>query len=145
MTAPLVDKLFGNVRFKRGVDTIYEFLVNEEKIFSYQWNLFTLGLVYGILHKKSVHSKNRTGVIEIGTISDRHIQDVLCMCYLILDDGRPAQEIHEELWDYADGGVTELYNLYKESKTFNLPNLIRDSEELWSMRVKDLQNINLKK
>ncbi len=144
MTEPLVDKLFGNMRFKRGLDTIYEYLVNEEKVFTYQWNLFALGLVYGILHKKTVQSKSRTGITEIKTISDRHIQDLLCMCYLILDDGRPAQEIYEQMWDYADGGVTELYNMYNESKTFNLPNLIRDSEKLWASRVKDLQNINLK-
>ena len=100
--------------------------------------------MYGILHKKTLHSKSRVGVLEISTISDRHIQDLLCMCYLILDDGRPAQEIYEEMWDYADGGVTELYNMYNESDTFNLPSLIRDSEKLWDSRVKDLQNINLK-
>ena len=144
MTTPLVDKLFGNVRFKRGLDTIYTYFVKNEKIFSNQWNLLAFGLVYGILHEKSLHSKSRVGVMEISTISDRHIQDLLCLCYLILDDGRPAQEIHEQMWDYADGGVTELYNMYNESNTFNLPNLIRGSEELWVKRIKDLQNINLK-
>ena len=83
--------------------------------------------------------------MEISTISDRHIQDILCMCYLILDDGRPSAEIYEQMWDYADGGVTELNKMYTASKTFNLPSLIRDSEELWVKRVTDLQNINLEK
>ena len=144
MTTELVDDLFGNIRFKRGLDTIYTYFVKNENIFSNQWNLFAFGLVYGILYEKSLHSKNRAGVLEISTISDKHVQDLLCLCYLILDDGRPSAEIHEQMWDYADGGVTELYNMYNESNTFNLPSLIRDSEKLWTNRIKDLQNINLK-
>ena len=144
MSSPLVDKLFENQRFKRGLQNIYDYFILEEKIFTNQWNLFSFGLVYGILYKKTVQSNNRVGVMEIKTISDRHIQDILCMCYLILDDGRPAKEIYEQMWDYADGGVTELYKMFNESKTIDLPSLIRDSEKLWINRVKDLQNINLK-
>lgn len=144
MSSELVEKLFENQRFKRGLQNIYDYFILEETIFTNQWNLFAFGLVYGILHKKTVQSNNRVGVMEIKTISDRHIQDILCMCYLILDDGRPAKEIYEQMWDYADGGVTELYKMFNESKTINLPSLIRDSEKLWINRVKDLQNINLK-
>ena len=43
---------------------------------------------------------------------------------------------------YADGGIIALNEIFKESKSITLANLIRESEELWNERVKDLNNIN---
>ena len=135
----------GNLRLKHGLPTMYEYLVVEEKLFTNMWNLYTFGLVYGILFKKIKKNSNRTSLTTITTISDHHIKDILSICYYMLDDGRPTNEIYNEMCDYSDGGVTELYKIFKENKTFNLPNLVRDAEKLWEERVKDLQNINLKK
>jgi len=139
----LASKLFQFTRFKRGLDTVYEILVDQEKLFTNQWNLLTLGLVYGILYDKKLENKNRKGIIEITSISDRHIQDILCICYLILDDGRPPKEIYELMWDYADGGVQEIYGMYNETKNIDIANIIRDAEKRWNERVHSLHNINL--
>ena len=41
--------------------------------------------------------------------------------------------------------VLALNEIYKVHKSFTIPDLIRDAEQLWEERVKDLQNINLTK
>ena len=45
--------------------------------------------------------------------------------------------------EYADGGVLALNEIFKVHKSFTIPDLIRDAEELWKERAKELQNINL--
>ena len=135
---------FGTLRLMSGVPTIYASLVETDKLFNSGFHLFTFGLVYGILHNKKEQNK-RTGFVPVATISDNQIKDVLSICYLLLNDGRTTKEIFNEMCEYADGGVTIINQIYKENKSFTLPNLIRDAEELWNKRVKDLQNINLAK
>ena len=49
----------------------------------------------------------------------------------------------EEMHEYADGGVLALNEIFKVHKSFTIPDLIRDAEELWKERAKELQNINL--
>ncbi len=135
----------GIKRLKHGLPTIYEYLVEEEKLFTNQWNLLVFGMVYGILiNKKEVISK-RVTLGPIATISDHHIKNMLDLCYMILNDGRSEDEIYKEMCDYADGGVKELDKIFKENGSFNLPSLIRDAEKMWEQRVHELQNINLKK
>lgn len=141
----LSEKYFSNTRFKKGLALAYETLCGKDdgKLFLNQWDLFTFGLVYGILFNRTFKSSNRVGVVEIKSISDRHIQDIICICYLILDDGSSPESIMEKIWDYADGGVQELYQMYNDYGIIDLPNLIRDAEELWNEKVKSLNNINL--
>ena len=65
------------------------------------------------------------------------------ICYDILNDGRDTKDIFNEMCDYADGGVLALNEIFKVHKSFTIPDLIRDAEELWKERAKELQNINL--
>jgi hypothetical protein len=141
----LSEKFFSNTRFKKGFSLAYDTLCGKEsdKLFPNQWDLFTFGLVYGILFDKTLHISKRIGVVEISNISDKQIQDVICICYLILDDGSGPESIMEKIWDYADGGVKAIYEMYNDYGIIDLPNLIRDAEELWNEKVKSLSNINL--
>ena len=134
-------------RMKIGVPTIYNYLVNsdDENLFSNKFNLLCFGMVYGILTNKKIITQKRTALGPIMDISDPHIRDMFDFCYMILDDGRNKDEIITEMYDYADGGVTALNKIYEENGSFNLPSLIRDAENIWKNRVKDLQNINLRK
>ena len=135
---------FKNLRLQYGNPTIYEYLVVEEKLFTDRYHLWSFALVYGILHNKKEKNK-RSAFIPLTQISDHHVRDMIAMCYLLLDDGRTAKEIFSEMNEYADGGATELNKIFKENKTFTIPNLVKDADGLWNNRVKDLQNINLAK
>ena len=135
----------GSKRLKLGLPTIYDYLVDEEKLFTNKWNLLVFGMVYGILINKKIETSNRVSLGPIATITDHHIKNMLDLCYMILNDGRSEDEIYKEMCDYADGGVTELDKIFEENASFNLPSLIRDAEKMWLERVPELQNINLKK
>lgn len=135
-------------RMKIGFPTIYNYLVDKGEgvnLFSNRFNLLCFGMVYGILINKKIKTQKRSVLGPILDISEPQIRDMFNFCYMILDDGRSKDEIITEMWDYADGGVTELNKIYEENGSFNLPSLIRDAEKIWVNRVKDLQNINLKK
>ncbi len=123
---------------------IYSDLVNEEKLFNSFYHLFSFALVYGILHGKKEDPKTRTTFVPI-LIIDKHVQELLEICYLLLNDGRSMKEIYEDMMAYADAGVIEVNEIYKKNKSFILTNLINDSKKLWQERVKNLQNINLEK
>lgn len=140
----LNEQWFGTLRLQIGNPTIYDYFI-DEKLFTTKYNAFCFALVYGILHNKKQENKTRTGIIPIVQISDQHIKDVISFCYLILDNGHGTKEIYDNMLAYADGGIVELYKIFKQNKSFTMTNLITESQELWKERVKDLQNINLKK
>jgi hypothetical protein len=73
-----------------------------------------------------------------------HVKELLNICYLILDDGSGTKKIFDKMCVYADGGIIELNEIFKQNQSFTLSNLIKDSEELWKNRITDLNNINLK-
>lgn len=135
---------FGTLRLQIGNPTIYQYFI-DEKLFTTMYNAFCFALVYGILHKKKQENKTRTGIIPIVQISDQHVKDVLNFCYMILDNGHGIKEIYDNMLAYADGGIVELHEIFKQNKSFTMTNLITESQELWNERVKDLHNINLKK
>jgi len=135
---------FGQLRLQYSDHSVYDYLVVEEKLFTDRWHLWSFALVYGILHNKKEKNK-RTTFVPLTQISDNHVRDMIAMCYLLLDDGRTTKEIFSEMNEYADGGVTELNKIFKENKTFTIPNLVKDANGLWNKRIKDLQNINLAK
>ena len=135
---------FGTLRLQYGNPTIYQYLVVEEKLFTDRYHLWSFALVYGILHNKKEKNKRST-FVPLTQISDHHVRDMIAMCYLLLDDGRTTKEIFSEMNEYADGGATELNKIFKENKTLTIPNLVKDADELWKKRVKDLENINLAK
>ena len=135
----------GPKRMKIGFPTIYNYLVDEEKLFTNKWNLLVFGMVYGILLDKKVEKSSRTALGPIATITDQHIKNMFDFCYMILDDGSGEDEIYQKMCNYADGGVEALNKIYNENASFNLPSLIRDAEKIWKDRVHGLQNINLTK
>ena len=134
----------GTLRLQTGNPTIYDLLVKEDKLFNSAYHLFAFGLVYGILYNLKEEDKKRNAFIPIAQISDEHIKDLLRICYFILDDGSGTKQIYDKMLAYADGGIIALNDIFKENKSITLSNLIRESEELWKDRVKDLNNINLK-
>lgn len=135
---------FGTLRLQTSNHTIYELLVDADHLFNHRYHLFAFGIVYGILHDKKDEKPKKNAFISISQISDLHIKELLNICYLILDDGSETKQIFNKMLAYADGGVIEINNIYKENKSFTLSNLIRDAEELWKKRVKNLHNINFK-
>ena len=135
----------GTKRMKIGFPTIYDYLVDQEKLFTNKWNLLVFGMVYGILLDKKIEKPTRTALGTITSISEEQIKYMFDFCYMILNDGSGEDIIYQKMCDYADGGVSELDKIFKENGSFNLPSLIRDAENMWKNRVKDLQNINLRK
>ena len=132
----------GSLRLKYGAaKSIYDYLVIEEKLFSNRYDLYCFGLVYGILYNKKDSNRKET-FIPI-TQCPPNVRSILNICYLTLDDGRDTDKIVEEMHEYADGGVLALNEIFKVHKSFTIPDLIRDAEELWKERAKELQNINL--
>ena len=134
---------YGSMRLQYSTKSLYNYLITEEKLFTNRYDLYSFGLVYGILHNKK-NEDRKEGFIPIAGLP-KHVLAVLNISYLILNDGRDAKVIFQEMCEYADGGVIALNEIYKENKSFTIPDLIRDAEELWKERVKNLQNINLSK
>lgn len=126
-----------------GTDSIYNEIVRKKKLFPAMFHFFALGLVYGILHKKKSTKIKKHDIISSDQLHDENIQDVIGICYMILDDGREENEILKEMFDYADGGIEELYKIFEKNGSFQLPILIQDSKKIWPERVKELNNINL--
>ncbi len=123
--------------------SIYNKIIRKKGLFQYGYNFFALGLVYGILHNKKSTERRRHDIIRLEQISDEAIRDVIDICYMILNDGREEKEIINELLSFADGGIKELYKIYDDNGSFQLPMLIEDSKEIWRARIMDLHNINL--
>ena len=133
----------GQLRLQYGIKSIYDYLIVEENLFDNRYDLFCFGLVYGILHNEKKEGRKEAFIPIVQT--PVNVRAVLNICYLTLYDGRKTNEIFKEMCEYADGGVLALNEIYKEHRSFTIPDLVRDSEELWKKRVKDLQNINLAK
>ena len=51
-------------------------------------------------------------------------------------------KLNEVLFLFA-GNKNQLNEIFKKNKSFTIPNLMRDAEEKWRERAKDLENINL--
>lgn len=135
---------YGQRRLQTSNPTIYDILVDSEpKLFNYRYHLFGFGLVYGILHNKKDEKAKKNSFIPISSL-EGHMKELLNICYSILDDGSGTDQIYNKMLAYADGGIIELNEIFKQHGTFTLSNLIRDAEELWKERVKDLNNINFK-
>ena len=137
------EEWYGTLRLQTGIKTVYDYLIMEENLFSNRYDLFCFGLAYGILHNEKKEGR-KEGFVPI-TTTPVNVRAVLNICYLTLDDGQDTNKIVEDMHEYADGGVLELNEIYKVHKSFTIPDLIRDAEQLWEERVKDLQNINLTK
>ena len=137
------EEWYGTLRLQTGIKTVYDYLIVEENLFSNRYDLFCFGLAYGILHNEKKEGR-KEGFVPI-TTTPVNVRAILNICYLTLDDGRETNEIFKEMCEYADGGVLALNEIYKEHRSFTIPDLVRDSEELWKKRAKDLQNINLAK
>jgi hypothetical protein len=134
-----------NTAFKGKEDSIYDIIVKKEKLFPNMWNLFALGLVYGILHNKKSTKRRNNDLFRLNQVSEESIKDVIDICYMILDDGRNEKDIFNDILSFADAGVEELYKEYEKNGSFQLTKLIEDSKEIWKKRVKELNNINLEK
>ena len=133
----------GQLRLQYGIKSIYDYLIVEENLFSNRYDLFCFGLVYGMLHNEKKEGRKEAFIPIVQT--PVNVRAILNICYLTLYDGRKTNEIFKEMCEYADGGVLALNEIYKEHRSFTIPDLVRDSEELWKKRAKDLQNINLAK
>lgn len=131
------------LEIKSALKDVYDDLVGTEKLFPNNYSLFSAGLVYGLLHKKEHDVKPTASFTKLFAIGDTVSKNVIDLVYYVLDDGRDKNEIWNQMLSMADGGVYELYRTYKDNKNFRIPHMVREAEEIWSKRVRDLNNIIL--
>ena len=131
------------LEIRSALKDVYDDLVDTEKLFPNNYSLFSVGLVYGLLHKKEHDVKPTAPFIKLFAIGDTAAKNVIDLVYYVLDDGRDKNEIWNQMLSMADGGVYELYRIYKDNKNFRIPYMVRDAEEIWSKRARDLYNISL--
>lgn len=130
---------------RTAVPGIYDSLVDAEKLFLKRHHLFVFGLVYGMLHKLKHDKRPDSDMVYVNQIKEVVTKDMIDIVFQLLDDGnRDEDKLFEEMLRIADGGVVALKKIYDENKDFTTPNLILESERLWSARAKELNNINFK-
>ena len=130
------------LRIQSAVKEIYTDLVESKKLFTNNNHLFSVGLVYGLLHNKQHMERPTADFAYLRVIGDDVVKNVIDLVFCILDDGRDPKEIWQEMLHIADGGVLALNDIYKANNDFRIPHLVQESEQLWPERVKDLHNIN---
>ena len=123
--------------------TIYDELVEKKEIFDSKYHLFALGLVYGILNDKKSSKSKKHDLIKIRVITDTKIRECIDFCYMILKDEREDREVFNEMLEYADGGVEEIYQNFEQNGSLMLTSMIQDSKKRWSKVIPKLKNINL--
>ena len=133
------------LEIRSALKDVYDDLVDVEKLFPNNYSLFSAGLVYGLLHRKQHDIKPTASFIKLFAIGDPVTKNVIDLVYYVLDDGRDKNEIWGQMLSMADGGVYELYRTYKDNKNFRMPHMMKEAENLWPERVRDLCNINLPK
>lgn len=128
---------------KSALKELYDELVKTEKLFSTDMELFTAGLVYGLLHNKKHDIEPTASFIKLFVIQNEMVKDIIDVVFAVLNDGRDHREIWNEMLHIADGGIIELNQIYKSNKNFRIPHLVEDAKKIWPKRVNDLYNINL--
>lgn len=119
----------------------YEDLVDYQNLFSTKYDLFVLGLVYGLLHDLISTDKPHANIVKINTISNPTAKDIIEMVYMLLDDGRDERDIKSDMLRIADGGVKALSAVYHDTGDLDISLLIKEAEQVWPMRIKKLHNI----
>ena len=132
-----------SLEIKSALKEVYDDLVETEKLFSNNYSLFCVGLVYGVLHNKQHNVKPNASFIKLFAISDPISKDVIDLIYRLLDDGRSKNEIWQEMLSIADGGILALNDIYKSNKNFRIPYILKESKDLWPKRALELYNTNL--
>lgn len=121
---------------------IYDDLVVVKRLFRTKYDLFVLGLVYGLLHGKACTDGPHADLVKINTISNETTRDIIDLAYILLDDGRSERDIKAQLLRIADGGVEALnYVYYKPPVGLNIRTLITEAERIWPVRINQLANI----
>ena len=132
-----------SLEIKSAIKTVYDDIVEKEKLFPNNYSLFCAGLVYGLMHNKHHDVKPTASFIKLFAIHDPVSKDVVNLIYRLLDDGSDKNEVFQKMLSIADGGVLALSEIYKANKEFRIPYLVEEAENLWPERAKSLYNVNL--
>lgn len=131
------------LEIRTALGDFYGELVGDEELFLNRYSLFAAGLAYGLLYDRKHDVKPTTSFVKLPSIKDEVVLDVLDFVYRVLDDGRDRHKVWSQMLSIADGGVKELYEIYKGNGNFRIPHLVKEAESLWPTRAKELHNINL--
>ena len=125
---------------------IYDNLCSDENLFEKKHQLFTFGLVYGLLHNLRSEKIKNMDLAKITSIKDEETLRVIDIVGFLLDDGKKDEkDIWKDILEYADGGIQKLRLIYDKNKSFTIPNLIPETQKLWTTRARELHNINFEK
>ena len=80
-------------------------------------------------------------MVKINSISNETVKHIIDMAYMLLDDGRNEHDIKAQLLRIADGGVMALNDIYYKTGEWDIHDLIDEAEQIWPIRIKQLQNI----
>ncbi|MCB1177093.1 MAG: hypothetical protein KDK36_05885 [Leptospiraceae bacterium] len=131
------------LQLRSSLKNMYDEFVEEKKLFSTNYHLFSFALVYGLMKSKYSEKNPTSDFVKINTISDQQIKDVIDIVYNLLDDGDNEEETWQKMLRIADGGMLELKEIYDKNKNFRIPHLVFESNSVWQEKVKDLKNVNL--
>lgn len=125
---------------RTAIPEIYDDLVDTKKLFQFKYNLFSAGLVYGLLHNKFYSEKPTSDIVRVSIFRDEPTHAVLNSVYDILSNN---DDIWTLMCQITDGGVKALSDIYYQNNcTLPLQDIVLASEKLWPIRAKELRILN---
>lgn len=125
---------------RTAIPEIYSDLIDTKKLFQFKYNLFSAGLVYGLLHNKFYSEKPTSDIVRVSGFQDEPTHAVLNVVYNILGNNNDVWTL---MCQIADGGVKNLNDLYYQNNgMLSLHDIVLASEKIWPMRAKELRILN---
>jgi hypothetical protein len=131
------------MRIHTDQNEIYEQLTEDLKIFGGKSELFLAALVFGVINdKKSEKKPKKTYILDFIKLP-RESQDLI---YLLSEVCRPEnQEVScDDIVRYADGGLTLIWEAYRNQGVLDMTRLAEEVKEKWPKRLEEL-NITTRK
>ena len=80
-------------------------------------------------------------MVKINTIGSKVAKDIINLAYILLDDGKDRRDTRIQMFRIADGGIAALNKIYFDTGDLDIFALIKESEQIWPKRIKELRNV----
>lgn len=124
---------------RTAIPNVYDKLIDEKELFPRKHHLFVAGLVYGMLHDEQYQKPpNSKDIVKLVSISDELTKNIINLVFAILHDGKNKSQTWGVMLRMADWGVSKLDDIYEKHNNFTIPTLVKDAQQRWPKRIKDL-------
>lgn len=136
----------GDFMIRTSFPEIYtEFVDSEDKLFQKKHHLFSLGLVYGVLHQGEMMESrpDMVDIVRLNQIKEEVTKSIIDFIFMLLHDNKDSEyKTFNKMLNIADEGVLKLKTIYDEHKYLPLHDLIQESEKLWKERYNNYPILN---